>query len=247
MYAQDAGLMKRFVVLGLPRSGSTYLMSLLDAHRDVSCAGEQYNPFAVIGHGPVDDSHDAVLGRDKDPVAHMEAFFAKGEAQGLACCGYKYMIGHNIKILHELAANPDVTIIYIWRENKLAQISSLIKAFQSKKWAQSRVNSHVSSKIVATPRQISHRWHEYATFDHLISLWLANLPNPKVTYEYREMFQPGFEEGLCEFLDVPFQPRMKSRLVKQSSNSMLDRFEDPKPIRYYFNQIGLGRWLEDEL
>lgn len=238
--------MKRFVILGLPRSGSTYLMSLLDNHRDVMCEGEQFNPYAVIGRS-TDDSHKAVLGRDMDPVGHTERFFKRAAQSGAASGGFKFMIGHNIKVLQELAADPDLSIIYLWRENRLAQVSSLIKAGQTKKWAQKQHDDHVMKKIAATPREISHRWHEYATFDHLVTMWLAALPNPKVTYEYREMFQPRFEEGLCDFLAVPHLPDMKSGLVKQGSNSILDRFEDPKPIRYYFNQLGLARWLEDEL
>jgi hypothetical protein len=126
-------------------------------------------------------------------------------------------------------------------------VSSLLKAGQSKKWTQTKVDDHVARKIHATPRQISHRWHEYATFDHLIAMWLEGLPNPKLTCEYREMFKPGFEEGACEFLGVPYREKLKSKLVKQSSNLVLERFEDPGPIRYYFNQVGLGHWLEDEL
>lgn len=239
--------MKRFVILGLPRSGTTYLMALLNSHRDVLCSSEQFNPYAVIGRKGEDSSHEAVLGRDKDPVAHMAAFFDRAEASGVACGGFKYMIGHNLKILKQLATDPDVSIIYIWRENKLAQVSSLLKAGQSKKWTQTKVDDHVARKIHATPRQISHRWHEYATFDHLIAMWLETLPNPKITYEYREMFKPGFEEGACDFLGVPYRGKMKSRLVKQGNNSVLKRFEDPGPIRYYFNQVGLGHWLEDEL
>ncbi len=248
--------MKRFVILGLPRSGTTYLMTLLDAHRDVACAGEQYNPYSVIGMTTKgllgrkvqeDDSHEAVLGRDKDPVGHMRAFFADLETKGVVCGGFKFMIGHNLAVLKALAEDPDLSIIYVWRENRLAQVSSLIKAGQSKQWAQTKVNAHLEQKIHATPRQISHRWHEYATFDHLISMWLEGLPNPKVTYEYREMFQDGFNEGLCDFLDLGTSTGMKSPLVKQGSNAIEQRFEDPKPIRYYFNQVGLGHWLEDEL
>lgn len=238
--------MKRFIILGLPRSGSTYLMSLLDAHRDVICGGEHYNPFAVIDRR-ADEGHKAVLGRDKDPVGHMQAFFAKTAKRGVACGGFKFMIGHNLEVLKALGADPELAIINVWRENKLAQTSSLIKAAQSKKWAQTRPDEHVDRKIAATPRQISHRWHEYATFDYLIAQWLEGLANPKVTYEYRELFQPGFEENVCGFLGVPYQSTMKSKLVKQGSNSILDRFKDPKPIRYYFTQVGLERWLEDEL
>lgn len=238
--------MKRFVILGLPRSGTTYLMSLLNAHPDVICAGEQFNPYAVIDTKE-DDSHAAVLGRDKDPVGHMNRFFEAAAAQGAVSGGFKFMIGHNLQVLQHLATDPDLSIIYVWRENKLAQVSSLIKAFQSKKWAQTKADAHIQRKIVATPRQISHRWHEYATFDHLITLWLAGLPNPKITYEYRDLFQPGFEAAVCDLLGVEHRRGMKSRLVKQGSNAIEDRFEDPRPIRYYFNQVGLGRWLETEI
>ncbi|MGO4909637.1 sulfotransferase [Pseudorhodobacter sp. W20_MBD10_FR17] len=238
--------MKRFVILGLPRSGTTYLMSLLNAHPDVICAGEQFNPYAVIDTKE-DDSHAAVLGRDKDPVGHMNRFFETAAAKGAASGGFKFMIGHNLQVLQHLAADPDLSIIYVWRENKLAQVSSLIKAFQSKKWAQTKADAHIQRKIVATPRQISHRWHEYATFDHLIALWLAGLPNPKATYEYCDLFQSGFEAAICDFLGVKHRRGMKSRLVKQGCNAIEDRFEDPRPIRYYFNQVGLGRWLETEI
>lgn len=248
--------MKRFVILGLPRSGTTYLMTLLHAHRNVYCAGEQFNPYSVIGApakglfggaDQMDDSHEAVLGRDKDPVGHMQAFFESAAATGATCGGFKFMIGHNLAVLNALAQDPDLSIIYVWRENRLAQVSSLIKAAQSKTWAQTRESKNVSAKIHATPRQISHRWHEYATFDQLIGMWLEGLPNPKVTYEYRDMFQEGFNTRLCDFLDLKPSSGMKSPLVKQSSNTIEDRFEDPKPIRYYFNQVGFGRWLEDEL
>lgn len=239
--------MRRFVILGLPRSGSTYLMTLLNAHRDISCSGEQFNPYAVVDVEADDNSHEAVLGRDKDPIAHMTAFFERAEAKGVACAGFKYMIGHNIQILHELARTPDITIIYVWRENRLAQISSLIKATRSKKWAQTISDNHITRKIHATPREISQHWHEYATYDHLISMWLKGLPNHHVTYEYRDLFKPDFGRDICAFLGVPYRRRMKSPLVKQGTNSILDRFEQPNPIRYYFNQLGLSHWLEDEL
>lgn len=239
--------MKRFVILGLPRSGSTYLMTLLNAHRDMVCSGEQFNPYGVIGVNERDDSHEAVLGRDKDPVGHMTAFFEREQAQNVTCAGFKYMIGHNIKILHELARDPDVTIIHIWRDNRLAQVSSLIKAIRSKNWAQTRSNEHIEQKIHVTPRDISHRWHEYATFDHLIGMWLKTLPNAHISYEYRDLFKPDFEQGICAYLGVPYTPSMQSPLVKQSHNAILDRFEDPNPIRYYFTQVGYAHWLENEL
>jgi len=237
---------KRFVLLGLPRSGTTYLMSLLNAHPDVYCSGEQYNPYAVVGDKR-DDRHETVLNRDKDPVGFLQAFFETPKARRAKAAGFKFMIGHNIEVLKHLEADPDTAIVHIWRENRLAQVSSLIKAAASQKWAQSNADEHIEKKINATPRQISHRWHEYATFDHLIGIWLAARPNPKITLEYRELFAPGFEERICGFLGLEPSPKMKSALVKQGANTILDRFTQPKPIRYYFTQIGKAHWLDEEL
>lgn len=239
--------MDRFLILGLPRSGSTYLMTLLNAHGEVFCSGEQYNPYAVVGIAERDDNHETVLGRDKAPLDFMESFFENAAEKGVAWAGFKYMIGHNVEVLNALAEDPDLAFIYVWRENRLAQASSLIKAVQSQNWAQTEADDHVARKVHATPRQISQRWHEYATYDALFGQWLAGRPNRKITLEYRELFAPGFEERICGFLGLRADPRMKSPLVKQSPNKILDRFAKPGPIQYYFRQIGYGRWLDEEL
>ena len=237
----------RFLVIGLPRSGSTYLITLLNAHRDVFCSGEQFNHFAIVGVSSKDDDHESVLARDRTPIDFMENFFAEAANQRVKWTGFKFMIGHNIEVMKYLATQPDITLIYVWRENKLAQVSSWIKATNSKNWAQSSPNAHIEAKIDAKPRQISQRWHEYAALDHLFAQWLSGLPNRRITLEYREMFQPGFEESLCDFLEIAHDPNMKSPLLKQSTNDVLDRFKNPNPINNYFRKIGYGRWLESEL
>lgn len=240
----------KFLIIGLPRSGTTYLMTLLNAHARISCEGEHYNPYAVI-QGDYDESHEAVVGRDSDPVGHMEQFFAQPQAAGVTHAGFKFMIGHNVRVLQQLEQMPDVTLIYVWRENRLAQVSSLMRAARDQNWAetekQARKKRDPNLKIEANPRQISHRWHEYATFDHLFRGWLAAQPNPRFTVEYREMFQPGFKEKICAQLGVEVDPAMESPLVKQNPNTIADRFAEPGPIRYYFKKIGYGGWLDDEL
>ncbi|WP_212525592.1 Stf0 family sulfotransferase [Actibacterium sp. MT2.3-13A] len=241
------GANRRFVIMGLPRSGTTYLMTLLNAHRDIYCSGEQFNPHAIIGPRDRNDRLKAITRRDREAVPFMNSFFARHEAEGYARVGFKFMIGHNIRVLRRLEQDTGITLIYVHRKNKLAQVSSLIKAAQSQKWAQHRADSHVSRKIKAGPRQISHRWHEYATFDHLFMPWFEARPHHKIALEYREMFAPGFEARICDFLGVAPDPGMKSPLVKQGSNRILDRFEEPEKIEAYFRELGLAAWLETEL
>lgn len=239
--------MGRFVILGLPRSGTTYLMMMLNAHRDISCTGEQFNPHGVVDVRTNDRSAEAVLTRDGDPLGHMHKVFASAEARGVAQAGFKLMLGHNIAVLRALATDPALRIIYVWRENRLAQVASFIKAVGSKRWAQTRADAHVSETIEARPRQIAQRWHEFATTDFLASHWLETLPHPVMTLEYRDLFGPDIPGRLCEFLDVEPDPGMQSPLVKQGANRVIDRFTTPGPIAHYFTRIGREDWLGEEL
>ncbi|MGH1413609.1 MAG: Stf0 family sulfotransferase [Pelagimonas sp.] len=240
----------RFVILGLPRSGTTYLMTLLNAHPQIFCTGEQFNPKAVVGlSGDRDESFERVVAdRDANPVTFLEEIFQRPQPARVDWTGFKFMLGHNIAAFRALEADPDITLIHVWRENRLAQVTSLIKAVQSQKWVQSKEDhEHVARKIDATPRQISQRWHENAMTDYLFTSWLAHQPHRHISLEYRELFAPEFNDRICDFLGVESDPAMQSPLVKQGINTILDRFEEPRAIKHYFTTIGHERWLEDEL
>jgi len=238
---------RRFLIIGLPRSGTTYLMTLLNAHRDILCAGEQFNPYAIINAEDEIRDFPALIKRDATPRAHSKEFFQGHADSAYKCTGYKLMIGHNIRMLRALTKMKGLSLIYVHRENKLAQISSLIKADKTKRWAQSRKDAHVSKKVDAGPLRISHYWHEFATYDFLFSQWFDTLPQKKLKLEYCDMFQDGFEQRVCDFLKVDHDPDMKSPLVKQGVNTILERFEKPGLIRSYFTQLGKEKWLGREI
>ncbi|WOI58365.1 sulfotransferase [Palleronia sp. LCG004] len=238
---------RRFVIMGLPRSGTTYLMTLLNAHRQVYCSGEQFNPYAVVDIADRDNTVETIGTRDGDPAGHVERFFDKALAGRHDRVGFKFMLGHNVDALESILEDRDLTLLYVHRDNKLAQVSSWIKAAKTRNWAQNRVDEHVSRKIDAGPRKISQHWHDYATMDRLFAHLFDTLPHHKMQVEYRTMFAPGFNDRLCDFMGIKRDGGMKSPLVKQGSNDILERFEDPEPIRKYFTRIGRADWLEPEL
>lgn len=239
---------RRFVIVGLPRSGTTYLMTLLNSHSRVHCGGELYNPYAIIDADTRVEHKSSLTARDRRPMKFMTDFFrAHRDGATLDAVGFKYMIGHNVQVLSELADLKDVTLIYVHRDNKLAQISSLIKASQTSRWAQLNKDKHIGRKIDADPRKIMHFWHEYATFDFLFAEWFKTLPLKSVSLEYRELFGKGFEKRICKALGIAYEPGMKSPLVKQGSNTILDRFKKPDAIEKYFRRIGMEHWLDAEI
>ena len=241
------GLGRRFIIIGLPRSGTTYLMTLLNSHKDVTCAGELFNPYAVVEHNGPDYDLQQIFDRDKAPRYFMSQYFERQESGPWARIGFKLMLGHNIRLLTWLSEVEDVSVIYVHRNNRLAQVASYLKAVQTKKWAQTRRTQEMNTRILCNPQKISHYWHEYASMDFLFQQWLATLPLPKFSIEYRDMFKPDFNGRLCGFLGIDADVQMKSPLVKQGTNRVLDRFETPGPIEAYMRHLGYSNWLEDEL
>lgn len=247
MAEADQGQNRRFLIVGLPRSGTTYLMTLLNSHRDITCSGELFNPYSVIETGPPDYDPDLRYRRDWGPRYFMKQFFERHEAGPCKRIGFKLMLGHNIRVLSQLPELAQIRIIYVHRENRLAQVASYLKAMQTKNWAQTRRSKQMAQKIVASPEEISQHWHEYATMDFLFAAWLDTLKNPRITVEYCELFGPDFNARICGFLGLDPDPDMKSPLVKQGANRVLDRFATPDPIDSYMRHLGRAHWLEDEL
>ncbi|PSL17563.1 Stf0 family sulfotransferase [Shimia abyssi] len=236
-----------FLILGLPRSGSTYLTTLLNSHSEIRCAGELFNPYRIIGvERDVKNDLEEVMERDIAPTRFANAFFRKEAKPNVSAVGFKFMIGHNTSYLQELSKNDNLRLIYIYRENRLAQSASWITALKSKVWAQKHAPLK-QNKLDAGPRRISQHWHEAETTDFLFSHWLATLPHQKLKIEYKEMFRPGFREKLCDFLDVPLSKEMRSPLAKQGSNTVIDRFQYRKLVTRYMEQLGHAQWLGPEI
>lgn len=236
-----------FVIVGLPRSGTTYLSTFLHSHPQVYCSGEEFNPYARVTPFGRDDQHETILERDRDPTEHIHSFFQIHAAPELTHQGFKLMLGHNLSALEYVAAHPDLKVIYLQRENRLAQAASMILAEQTRDWVRPKFRPKVIKKIAATPRDISRRWHENATQDYLFRHWLHSLPHARLVLEYRDLFAPTLGARLSTFLDMDPHSNMSSPLRRQGPNHVLDRFVDPDPIKYYFNQIGRADWLEPEL
>lgn len=239
--------MQKFILFGLPRSGTTYLMTTLGSHSKIQCSGEQFNPYGIIGVSNPDRDPNHLRSRDFAPVAHSDAYFAGQAGSGHFAVGYKFMIGHNLTVLLDLAQRDDFRFIYVHRDNKLAQASSWIKAERTRNWAQTDAARVDSEKMEVNLFRLNLHAQEFATSDFLFGRWFETLKQPKLTVEYREMFAPGFNRRVTQFLGVPEEASMRSPLVKQNRNRVIDRFKFPGPIEHYFRNTGHPEWLEEEI
>lgn len=237
--------MTRFLIVGLPRSGTTYAATLLNSHKNVLCEGEQFNPYGIIGLGWKKTDLADLIVRDADPVGFLKQFFA-AKSHKYDAVGCKWMLGHHPEIMAHITDDPELRIIYVYRANKLAQASSLQKAIRTQNWAATKSAGIDTAPIEAGPRHMAQLIREMQVQDQTFEVWLKTLSNPILRVEYSAMFTQSFTAELCNFLDVNFDPKMRSPLIKQGESDILARFSHRDSIKRYFTEVGRGDWLLPE-
>lgn len=118
----------RFVILSLPRTGSTYLVDYLDGVPGFRCLSEVFNRDTVLlrHHEPKDPSLLDKELRDKDPMGFISRLEEDiGECDFL---GLKLFPGHGDKLLRYFATSPQWKKIFLWRDNILEQYISFLLA-----------------------------------------------------------------------------------------------------------------------
>jgi hypothetical protein len=241
--------MTRFLVIGLPRSGTTYVQTLLSSHRDILCRGEMFVPGQIDDSGTKSRQPGAVAARDADPAGFL-ARALRGDGLDVpkpAAIGIKVLFHHHPRLFAEIVpADPALRLIHVTRENRLAQFASARQVQMTGDWVAGPGRPR-APRVRAGPFWAAGQCNRLENEDFLLGQWIAGLPNPSVTVRYREMASPGTATRLARFLDVEPDSGMASPLRKQGQNRVLDRFANPEPIARHFRAIGRGDWLGPEL
>jgi LPS sulfotransferase NodH len=150
---------QRFLVLKLPRTGSTLLCDVLDSHPEITCVGEALNPSEQQGRRKM----RATLGDH-----YRSAPSGAGTAVGVTINPFRYGISvHDIngalgpawlpdrlRQLSGRAVRPDLKVIVLVRSNLLKQAVSHQVALMNRsadgKFLVGR--EHVDSRLVAVPK-----------------------------------------------------------------------------------------------
>lgn len=245
----------RFVIIGQPRTGSTYLTLLLNSHPDVLCENELFNPYEIVKSDPrysIKDI-DKIVHRDSQPLEFLDEFFTQKGYQRYKALGFNYMLGHTIKVFDELFDNEKYKLIYIHRKNKLAQYSSFKIALDNGIWGAKKAHrakkqmKKNSYSLSFCPGDFNYESNGLAISDHIFQRLLGTrTPGSYMILEYKELFNKETQHLICDFLNVMYKP-LKTSLVKQNSNMIIDRFKNPESVREYMERIGKSDWLFEEL
>lgn len=204
----------RFVVAAEPRTVSTLLVALLDAHPRVRCHGEvaapwhghRDQPFSGHWSGPDDE---AAAASEADPIGLLRDHVWPANEEA-AAIGFKVFAvharGHARVVLDYLSAVPDLRVIRLERDDRLAQAVSHERALRDTVWhLRSRVN-YVPEPVTLTPAQLRVRLETSDAHRALLDAWFPGRATLRVAAEDLTGDRDTALRCLHEFLDVPHLP-----------------------------------------
>ncbi|MCU0866941.1 MAG: sulfotransferase [Planctomycetes bacterium] len=132
-----------FVVLGAERTGSNLLSDMLLTHPGVLSAGELFNPD-MIDKGQLDIQMPAGIKAEEiqalrraDPAACHALLLRVAKQKGCKAAGFKLLYYHAMaenRIVDRLVSLPNLRVIHLRREDRLARWVSHERARRSDSW-----------------------------------------------------------------------------------------------------------------
>jgi hypothetical protein len=231
-----------FVIVSLQRSGTTFLRHALSNHPDIICHGE------IFMHGLVGGVLDPVpylklpkvAARDADPVGFLDTFLSFHEKGHV---GFKLMLNQNQQVLEEIVRRK-WPLIVVWRENLLARFSSLLLT-RATGQSHARVGREVvRAQVDFDPRDFKRfRNREVSSWAKLIDL--EDFADSAILVEYCDLVASGGLRRVFEHLGI--EPvEVKSRLQKQNSSAIVERFTNPDAVLADLESIGHPEWAREE-
>jgi LPS sulfotransferase NodH len=240
----------RFVLVATPRTGSTLLVDLLSSHPEVFCDNELYNPHQICRHGFNEGDPAGLSYRNADPVRFWKEFYFSEFAKTRRAIGFNFMLGHDHRILDRILGDAWLKIVFVTRENKLAQYASYQLALATQRWSvvddREAAAQTAFGPLTFDFRSFEQWLQEEMTLEYLFTRLAALLTSDVLTLEYRQLLDPETHRRLCQHLGVAHAP-LRATLRKQNANRILSRFANPDEVGAYLETIGKEAWGLEEL
>ena len=231
----------KFVLFSVPRSGTSYLITLLRSHEDVLCHGEALLPRHFDNH--IKGSAQIVLSQEEcenDPITFANRLFKIHDSHKVV--GYKVFEGHSPSAHPSLAENADIKKIILQRDNALASYSSRLVAAKSGVW-----NS--SKKMDLDDVKVTFKEDAFENYLNTIDAYFARIremcKGDVLELRYAENILQQNTDPVFDFLGLENFESATSGLKKQLSADVLDRFENTADVQRFLDKIGHPEWATE--
>ncbi|MGA3239238.1 MAG: dihydrofolate reductase family protein [Bryobacteraceae bacterium] len=125
----------RFAIIAAPRTGSNMLCTMLNAHPEILCHHELFNPGGIhyaLDHRDGQFELGSIEERDRDPAGFLRGVF--GHRCGRNAVGFKVNRGQNEIAFHVILTDVTVRKIILRRRNRVKTFVSELIAERTGQW-----------------------------------------------------------------------------------------------------------------
>lgn len=243
----------KFIILGMPRSGSNYLASSLRSHKNIIAYGELFNEQSRMRGDILWDTQgyqttqDAIMLRDADPIVFIESMVYRKMAGSVKAVGFKLFYHHADKdweCVWPYLKSQDLKVLHLKRKNYLKAYLSMNVAMQTRQFVLMG-NKASQQQPVKLDYEKCLRWFErskkweeqYDTFfkDSMV-LYYDNLVN-----DYDQQFI-----AIQEYLNVRISD-VSSAMKKQAQLPLYRAIENYEQLKRDFSGTEWESFFEESM
>ena len=252
--------MRKFVVAGVQRTGTTLITTSLNSHPHVHCAGELFKMTkASWNHDVIDGGYrtfrDASLGlrmkdlflRNRLVPGFLDQFF---ERPGFDAIGFKLMLNHTrsdrFPMVLPYLIKQHVSVIHVLREN-------VLRTHVSRLMASHRRVYHMTERPTELPKlsvpldDLETRLKKIAAdADTIYSLFHGHVPYLSVSYENYLRNSQFENERMLTFLGLP-QRELHSPLVRINPEDLPQTVANWEQVSKRLQDTPFAKFLKDSL
>ena len=228
---------KRFCVISQPRSGSNFLLALLNSHPEIICHGELFHRRAIyskLRRWPVEQRSagklSALLTRNMAPRLFLNNHMSMSQDAWPTAnaIGFKHFPSYSRRILRYVCRSPEYEIIYLSRINTVLQYASERTARNTDIWVsrEPRQQDGNAVRVSFSMQDFLYYVDKLNRYDKLVRSALGDKSFLEIAYEDMESQLPV----ILERLGVGHS-ELRSRIKKQGSEDWVERFSNPDSVQ----------------
>jgi LPS sulfotransferase NodH len=236
-----------YTIICYPRTGSNYLVRLLNQHSDITAHSELFDK-SVIYSTPQPISDPAVIAkRDDNPIIYLLHLFNECKTP---VCGFKLLLHHN-KVVIDYVLENSFRLLILERENVLAQYSSFLIARQTQQWTLRK------NKVTAQPEKLVWDESDFNEYREYRDKYVRDYTElyrrvyqrqvPWMALSYQDLFVQETITKIFHFLDVQQDMSLnRNILIKQNTSHIVDRFIQSNRVKEYLLRIDKHEWIIEQ-
>lgn len=235
-----------FCVLSTPRSGSTYVCSLLDSHPEICCHQELFRPGRIwaVPVGPVVDDDEA---RARHPLRWLDAVIAASRAHDprWRAIGFKLHLLQWPSVLERVLFEPGIAILLLDRADRLAQYASQKIADETRlfTWTHDETVESVAVRFDAAEFEAFARAHDDL---YRMARLVIRERTDVLELDYERILAAETHRAVLAFLGVDPSATLRAPERRQNPSDVLARFVNPDDVVAALRQTRWARYLPDK-